>query len=64
MCKKHKKYKAIREPSGNCFGCWFDYLSKNKLHIGVIRLMEVAENKNEVVKNSLVSLLRELGLGK
>lgn len=29
MCKKHKKYKAIKKPKANCEECWKMYFNKH-----------------------------------
>jgi len=29
MCTKHRRYKAVRQPTTDCAQCWLDFLEKN-----------------------------------
>lgn len=58
VCKKHKKYKAIRPPTGECFDCWKKWFYHHFLKTNSDEIIKICEDiNNEVVRNSIVQVL-------
>jgi len=59
-CPYHKKYKAVRKPTGGCVHCWQKWFELHPCKVDVIDLLKYCIVRGEVHQNVIVSFLKNI----